>query len=280
MADELANASMTMPAPEAAAPMGAPVENVAPAADGQNAGGDQGLTFKSQAEFDQAVDARLNALKQDWLNEAYRNTHSMNDKHTQAVQQMMQRLQAAGIKADQVQAAKMVQAEQQAQAQAQRAPQVDPGYQQFLDRFGAGRNARDQRLKDAYALETEFATQLMRDDPEYQKYFGDPKKDFGSGYMFQRAYEKALLREDPLILGLRIRCRALGMEMVEFQALYVTGICTAAQGLDKDMGNTCYTTEMDVTVGLDMADSLVGSHETDWIHRTKILSLRTNLRNN
>lgn len=192
MADELANASMAMPAPEAAAPMGAPVENAAPAADGQNAGGDQGLTFKSQAEFDQAVDARLNALKQDWLNEAYRNTQSMNDKHTQAVQAMMQRLQAAGIKADQVQAAKMVQAEQQAQAQAQRAPQVDPGYQQFLDRFGAGKNSRDQRLKDAYALETEFATQLMRDDPEYQKYFGDPKKDFGSGYMFQRAYEKAL----------------------------------------------------------------------------------------
>lgn len=193
MADELANASMTMPAPEAAAPMGAPVENATPAEAGQNAGGDQGLTFKSQAEFDAAVDARLNAMKQDWLNEAYRTTQSMNDKHTQAVNAMMQRLQAAGIKADQVQAAKMVQAEQQAQAQ-QRSmnAQIDPGYQQFLDRFGASKNSRDQRLKDAYALESEFATQLMRDDPEYQKYFGDPKKDFGSGYMFQRAYEKAL----------------------------------------------------------------------------------------
>ena len=193
MADVLANVSMAEATPAAAAPMGAPVENTVPAESSQSAGGDQGLTFKTQAEFDQAVDARLNAMKQDWLNEAYRATQSMNDKHTQAVNAMMQRLQAAGIKADQVQAAKMVQAEQQAQAQQQRAANsVDPGYQQFLDRFGAGRNAKDQRLKDAYALETEFATQLMRDDPEYQKYFGDPKKDFGSGYMFQRAYEKAL----------------------------------------------------------------------------------------
>ena len=192
MADELTNVSMAESTPAPVVPMGAPVENTAPAEAGQNAGGDQGLTFKSQAEFDQAVDARLNAMKQDWLNEAYRNTQSMNDKHTQAVNAMLQRLQAAGIKADQVQAAKMVQAEQQAQMQQQRAPQIEPGYQQFLDRFGAGRNARDQRLKDAYALESEYQVQLGRDDPEYQKYFGDPKKDFGSGYMFQRAYEKAL----------------------------------------------------------------------------------------
>ena len=70
------------------------------------------------------------------------------------------------------------------------------------------------------------------------------------------------------------------MEMVEFQTLYVACICAAAKSLYQDMGNTCYTTKVDVTVGLNMAYGLIGSHETDWIHRTKILSLRTNLRNN
>ena len=206
MADVLTNVSTVESAPAAAAPMGAPVENAAPAADNQSTGGDQGLTFKTQAEFDQAVDARLNAMKQDWLNEAYRNTQSMNDKFTEAVNQKMAQLQQLGIKADQVQTAKLVRAEQQAQQQQQQAraaneqDRVDPNFQKFLDRFGA-RNPRDQRLRDAYALETEFEVQLGRDDPEYQKYFGDPKKDFGSGYMFQRAYEKALSEKKSRMSG-------------------------------------------------------------------------------
>jgi len=70
------------------------------------------------------------------------------------------------------------------------------------------------------------------------------------------------------------------MEMVEFQILNFTGIRTAAQSLDKNMGNAGYAAEMDVTVRLYMADSLVSSHEMDWIHRTKTLSLCANLRNN
>ena len=41
-------------------------------------------------------------------------------------------------------------------------------------------------------LESEYSLQLERSDPEYQKYFADPRKDFGNGYMFQRAYERAL----------------------------------------------------------------------------------------
>ena len=179
--------------PQAAAAPIPQVENPAPSA-GQAPATDQPLTFATQADFDKAVDARLAAVKQDWLNESYQNTQSMNDKFSAAVNAKLQQLQKLGIKADQVQAAKLVRAEQAQQAQQmqqqQAQPQIDPGYQQFLNRFGV-KNYKDERLMDAYALEQEYGLQLGRDDAEYQKYFSNPKQNF-TGFQFGRTYEKAL----------------------------------------------------------------------------------------
>ena len=163
---------------------------------------DQPLTFANRAEFDKAVDERLAAIKQDWLNESYQNSQSMNDKFAAAVNAKLNQLQQLGIKADQVQAAKLVKAEQEAQQRQQQSAQrqgaVDPGYQEFLGRFGV-RNGNDVRLRDAYGLETEYGIKLEKGDVEYQKYFADPKKEY-SVFGFGRAYERAL-NEKKLRLG-------------------------------------------------------------------------------
>ena len=193
MSEALATPVSTEQSAAAAAPI-QPVENTAAQNVQPTPAVDQPLTFASQADFDKAVDARLAAVKQDWLNESYQNTQSMNDKFSAAVNAKLQQLQKLGIKADQVQAAKLVRAEQAQQAQQMQAqqaqPQIEPGYQQFLDRFGT-KNYKDERLIDAYALEQEYGLQLGRDDAEYQKYFSNPRQNFTS-FQFGRTYEKAL----------------------------------------------------------------------------------------
>ena len=120
----------------------------------------------------------------------------MNDKFEARVNATIEAFQKAGIKTDKVSAAKYLkeqdkQAQATAQAQRQSQPQIDPAYGQFLERFGATRMANDQRLQGAFSLEQEFGIQLMKDDPEYKEYFGDPNKRF-SAYQFQRDYERAL----------------------------------------------------------------------------------------
>ena len=151
----------------------------------------------TKSQLDQMIADAINANKQAWLNEAYQNTQSMNDKFEQRVNHVIKNFESVGIKADKAQAAKYLREQDklaQANAQAQRRaqPQVDPAYQQFLQRFGVNpRLAGDQRLQGAYSLEMEYGIQLTREDPEYTEYFGDPKKRF-SAYQFQRDYEKAL----------------------------------------------------------------------------------------
>ena len=175
--------------------------NSAPTTEPMQQVSDQPLTFTTRADFDKAVDERLAAIKQDWLNESYQNSQSMNDKFAAAVNAKLSQLQQLGIKADQVQAAKLVKAEQEQQRRMQseqRQSAVDPGYQEFLGRFGV-RNGNDVRLRDAYGLEAEYGIKLEKGDVEYQKYFADPKKEY-SVFGFGRAYERAL-NEKKLRLG-------------------------------------------------------------------------------
>ena len=103
MSEALTTPVSTEVSPEAAAPI-QPVENAA-AQTVQAPAVDQPLTFATQADFDKAVDARLEAVKQQWLNESYQNTQSMNDKFSAQVNAKLQQLQKLGIKADAVQAA-------------------------------------------------------------------------------------------------------------------------------------------------------------------------------
>jgi hypothetical protein len=60
------------------------------------------------------------------------------------------------------------------------------------------------------------------------------------------------------------------MEMMEMQVLYLAGIRPAAERLYKDMRHASHAAEVDVTVGLDVADCLVGGHESDFFHRDMI----------
>ena len=151
----------------------------------------------TRSQLQQMIADSLAAEKQNWLNEAYQNTQSMNDKFERRVNDVVKNFEAAGIKADKAQAAKYLReqdkkAQANANAQRQTQQQIEPAYQQFLQRYGLdGRVAGDPRLTGAYALEKEYGIQLLKEDPEYTEYFGDPNKKF-STYHFQRDYEKAL----------------------------------------------------------------------------------------
>jgi hypothetical protein len=68
--------------------------------------------------------------------------------------------------------------------------------------------------------------------------------------------------------------------MVELQVLDIARIRAAAERLDKDVRHACNAAQMDVAMGFDMADSLVGRNKSGWIHRSKILYLCANLRIN
>lgn len=158
----------------------------------------------TRSQLQKFVSDALENVKQDWLNESYQNSQSMNDKFEKRVNAVISQFEKAGIKTDKVSAAKFLRAQDQqaetekANAQRQSQNQLPAEYAQFLQRFGIqpnnARMAADQRLTGAYSLEREYGVQLMRDDPEYKEYFGDPKKQF-SAYQFQRDYEKALLKK-------------------------------------------------------------------------------------
>ena len=137
----------------------------------------------------------INSQKQAWLNEAYQNTQSMNDKFERRVNETISAFEKAGIKTDKVSAAKYLrEQDRQAQAQAQQQPQIEPAYQQFLQRFGA-RNAADPRLQGAYSLEKEYGINLLREDPEFVEFFGDPNRSWDGAYQFVRDYERALSKK-------------------------------------------------------------------------------------
>ena len=149
----------------------------------------------TQSQLNQMIKDAMNAEKQNWLNEAYQNTQSMNDKFEARVNATIAQFEKAGIKTDKVSAAKYLrEQDRQAAAEAQRQPQIDPSYQQFLNRFGA-RNASDSRLQGAYSLEKEFGIQLLKDDPEFNEFFGDPNKSWDGPYQFVRDYERALTKK-------------------------------------------------------------------------------------
>ena len=157
---------------------------------------EQPLTL-TRSQLDQYINDALNAQKQTWLNEAYQNTQSMNDKFERRVNDAIAQFEKVGIKTDKVTAAKYLReqdkqyAEAQAQAQQQAQMRIDPDYAQFLQRFGT-RDAADSRLQGAFSLERELGVQLMKDDPEFEKYFGDPNRRWGNSYQFTRDYERAL----------------------------------------------------------------------------------------
>ena len=119
----------------------------------------------------------------------------MNDKFEARVNATVAAFEKAGIKTDKVSAAKYLrEQDRQAQAEAQRQPQVEPDYQQFLNRFGA-RNGADSRLQGAYSLEKEYGINLLKEDPEFEEFFGDPNKTWSGSYQFVRDYEKALSKK-------------------------------------------------------------------------------------
>ena len=157
---------------------------------------EQPLTL-TQSQLTQFINDALNAQKQTWLNEAYQNTQSMNDKFEKRVNDTIAAFERAGIKTDKVSAAKYLReqdkrsAEAGANAQGKPQQQIDPAYQQFLERFG-NRNASDPRLQGAYGLEKDYGIQLTKADPEFNEFFGDPNKRWANSYQFVRDYERAL----------------------------------------------------------------------------------------
>ena len=157
---------------------------------------EQPLTL-TKGQLDQYINDALNAQKQTWLNEAYQNTQSMNDKFEKRVNDTIAQFEKVGIKADKVTAAKYLReqdkqsAQANVQAQAQGQQRIDPAYAQFLGRFGS-RDASDPRLQGAFSLEQDYGIQLNRDDPEFTEFFGDPNKRWKNSYAFTRDYERAL----------------------------------------------------------------------------------------
>jgi len=195
--EALGNGQVGQPAPSE--PMGGNVTDNGATVQSEGTGApnaEQPLTL-TKAQLDQYINDALNAQKQTWLNEAYQNTQSMNDKFEARVKATVEQFEKVGIKADAVTAAKYLReqdkqsAQAQAQAQEQGQERIDPAYAQFLQRFGT-RDAADPRLQGAYSLEKDFGIQLMKDDPEFEKYFGDPNKRWTNSYQFTRDYERAL----------------------------------------------------------------------------------------
>ena len=166
---------------------------------------EQPLTL-TKGQLDQYINDALMAQKQTWLNEAYQNTQSMNDKFEKRVNDTIAQFEKVGIKADKVTAAKYLReqdkqsAEAQANAQRQGQQRIDPAYAQFLQRFGS-RDAADPRLQGAFSLEKEFGIQLTREDPEFTEYFGDPNKRWSNSYQFTRDYERALEKKKERTAG-------------------------------------------------------------------------------
>lgn len=197
MSDEVLNNGGQGGQPESAS-QGGGLLTGAPAANGEQstAPNEQPLSL-TKSQLVEIVNAQLNAAKKDWLSESYRNTQSMNDKFAKRVSDTISAFEQAGIKADKDSVTSYLKEQDKrasaaAAAQQQRAQQanIDPGYQAFLNRFGAV-NGKDARLAGAFSLEQEYGVTLEKSDPEFAKYFGDPKKRF-SAYQFQRDYEKAL----------------------------------------------------------------------------------------
>jgi len=150
----------------------------------------------TQGQLNKLILDAMNSQKQSWMDEFYQNTQSMNDKYEKRLNATIAQFEAAGIKnVDKVQAAKYLREQDRAAAaEAQKQPQIDPNYQQFLSRFGA-RNASDQRLQGAYSLEKEFGISLLKEDPEFTEFFGDPNKSWSGPYQFVRDYERALTKK-------------------------------------------------------------------------------------
>ena len=154
----------------------------------------------TKSQLDQMIADAINANKQSWLNEAYQNTQSMNDKFERRVNDTLAQFEKLGIKADKVTAAKYLReqdkqsAEAQSQAQQMAQMRIDPEYAKFLNRFGS-QDAADPRLQGAFGLEKEYGIQLNTDDPEFEEYFGDPNKKWGNSYLFTRDYERALSKK-------------------------------------------------------------------------------------
>lgn len=167
---------------------------------GQNAPETEQPLTLTKGQLNKMIADALNAEKQNWLNEAYQNTQSMNDKFEARVNATIEAFEKAGIKTtDKASVAKYlreqdkINANANGNAQSQPQQRIDPEYAQFLNRFGS-QSAGDPRLQGAFSLEREYGIQLMRDDPEFTEFFGDPNKSFSS-YQFQRDYEKALLKK-------------------------------------------------------------------------------------
>ena len=56
------------------------------------------------------------------------------------------------------------------------------------------------------------------------------------------------------------------MEMMEMQVRYIASIGPAAESLYEDVRYAGNAAQVDVAVGLDVADSLVGGYESDLFH--------------
>ena len=81
-------------------------------------------------------------------------------------------------------------------------------------------------------------------------------------------HEKALLEENTLIPGLRVWRGTFRMEVVEMQVTYIPGIGPAAQRLDQDMRHTGDAAQVDMAMGGNVADGLIGGNETEICHNS------------
>ena len=87
----------------------------------------------------------------------------------------------------------------------------------------------------------------------------DIRADIGSD-------EEALLEKDPLVARLAVGSGAFRMEMVELQSADIPRIRPAAQGLDEAVGHAGDAAQVDMAVGRDVADRLVGGNEGQGLH--------------
>ena len=81
-----------------------------------------------------------------------------------------------------------------------------------------------------------------------------------------RSDEEALLEEDAFVARLAVRGGAFRVEMVEVQIAHVPGVRPAAEGLDEAVRHAGDTAQMDMTMGGDVTDRLVGGNVLDRLH--------------
>ena len=71
------------------------------------------------------------------------------------------------------------------------------------------------------------------------------------------------MEEDSLILGIGVGSGSLGVEVVDPHVPELTGVTSAAEGVDQHLGGCSHTAEMNMVTGLHDLDGLVRAYKMD-----------------